>query len=351
MNRTMRQSFGFVAGVVMIAMTANVSCTSASESTSSVGRDGGGGVDRDGASAADGATPLDAGPQVPPGLQLTALAYYRTETASRMLFRGNDPDHTLSTLVLEFLDAQQAPVLLDLDGDGSPDSSTFVLDAVTSSANGHFFKELQNGLSLREAVAEIAATPFDTQGVGGVRRTAVLSDPPLRANGVGCDPDFDACETRNVCAPGIAGENNTCATLESVQSAHCQVGPLVDASALPATVTGTISGASLWEPISGCVGPAAHGNPETIVRLHVSTPLPSLTISSHRPETTFDTVVYVVPGCPAESSSALGCNDDDGPTAPASLLVLHDVPAGDYAIVVDAVSAKSGSFGIDISSP
>jgi hypothetical protein len=60
--------------------------------------------------------------------------------------------------------------------------------------------------------------------------------------------------------------------------------------------------------------------------------------------TTFDTALYVLPGCEDSSVDALACNDDVPGANAASELVLTDVPPGDYIVVVDSFGVEGGTF-------
>jgi hypothetical protein len=72
----------------------------------------------------------------------------------------------------------------------------------------------------------------------------------------------------------------------------------------------------------------------------------SITLTTSSPGTDFDTVLYVLDGCPETSAAALACNDDDVP--PMSRVVLRDVEAGDYFVVVDALTREGGSFTLSV---
>ena len=69
-------------------------------------------------------------------------------------------------------------------------------------------------------------------------------------------------------------------------------------------------------------------------------------ITTALPETDFDTAVFVVPATATTSAASLGCNDDMQGFS--STLELSNVPAGDYIVVVEAVSPKGGHFGISV---
>jgi len=91
------------------------------------------------------------------------------------------------------------------------------------------------------------------------------------------------------------------------------------------------------------------GRPEGVARLHLAKAASTLTITTALPETTSDTILYLLPACAAADATPLGCNDDA--TGFSSTLTLTNVPAGDYAIVVDMAQPAGGRFGVQVSVP
>ena len=69
-----------------------------------------------------------------------------------------------------------------------------------------------------------------------------------------------------------------------------------------------------------------------------------LTLSTVGAGTTFDTTMYVLAGCADSSQDALSCSDDFAGGGGASQLVLEDVAAGDYLVIVDSFDPTGGSF-------
>jgi hypothetical protein len=68
-----------------------------------------------------------------------------------------------------------------------------------------------------------------------------------------------------------------------------------------------------------------------------------LTLSLDNPGTDFDPTMYLMQGCPQTSASSLAC-DDDGPIGVSSVIVLNDVPAGTYTVVVDSFKPHGGNY-------
>ncbi len=304
---------------------------------------------RRGAQGADGGAGGEGG-SIGEGLAIARLAYHPGKTGPHMLFRGTNPGDGALSLKIEFLDAMGTPVTVDLDGDGNPDSSELAIDATPDQLHaGGFFIDLHSAVGFDALVGGIAATPRNGNNEVGARKTAMLGAPPMHATGDDCDPQFDACAADAVCAPGLATGPSKCATAAGERANRCGAAAKIDSAQLPATTSGVAQGVSLWDPITGCAAPDAVGRPEGVVVLHVAEMAASLTITTARPETNFDTVIYVVPGCAGDTTMALACNDDN--PAPTSQVVLHDVAPGDYLVIVDSVGANGGMFGLQVSAP
>lgn len=281
-------------------------------------------------------------PATPPSL--TQVAYYGGNTPAQ-LFLGADPAEDLVSLTVDFLDSNGKPVIVDLSGDGTPASSV-VLDA-RGAPGQTFFLENYPVADFASAVPKISVTATDSFGKVSSPVVASLASQPVLTNGKACDArGFATCATDFVCAPGLLSASNRCTAVASLQTNTCSGAPEAMAAGLLAA-WGLVEGVSLWEPPAGCAASTAVGRPESIVMLKLAHPLSKLTISTATPETDFDTVLYVLPGCAASAADALGCNDDTQGFS--STVTLTNVAAGTYAIVVDAVNAQAGHFGLTIS--
>lgn len=279
--------------------------------------------------------------------QFNGVAYYNGPRGPVMLFRGTEPDQDMSNIDVEFLNGAGAPVAIDLNNDGNM-TSAFSIDAKASSAtSATFFLQNDPAAGFETMVPKIRATPRDLFGHTGNAVIAAVTTAPVKGVGQACDPyGFDACTGGNLCAPGIPGATNTCTSGSSLRTTACSASVKLDTSKTTLTAYGRTQGVSLWEPPSGCVTGDATGRPEGIISLHVAAATPKLTLTTALPETEFDTAIYLVPGCAASGASALGCNDDVQGFS--STLVLNNVPAGDYTIVVEAVSRTGGIFGVNV---
>ncbi|HSO38801.1 MAG TPA: hypothetical protein VLT33_40000, partial [Labilithrix sp.] len=165
----------------------------------------------------------------------------------------------------------------------------------------------------------------------------------------GCDArGFDACAAGLVCADDGAGATR-CADLAAARALRCASAPSITVGA---TLSGTVAGASLWDPVEGCASADRRGRPEAIVRLHLDAPLPSLMLAtlpaSGGAGTTFDSVLSVLDGCGA-APTTIACNDDD--PSPTSRVTLTDVAAGDYVVVIDSLTRSGGAFELSATTP
>jgi hypothetical protein len=152
------------------------------------------------------------------------------------------------------------------------------------------------------------------------------------------------CGVNLACSPGVVGVANTCTMASKLRGPACTAAPVLVASAAGATVIGLADGVSLWDAPQGCSSNDPTGRPEGLVTLRLTANAPTLTLTTARPATNFDTTLYLLQGCPDDSLGALGCGDDTPGLGTASTLVLHDVNAGDYQVVVDSFDHVGGTF-------
>ena len=276
---------------------------------------------------------------------ISRMAFYRSTTGGPMiLLDGLEPEDDLATIRFEFQNAQGTSILIDSDGNGSPDLASFELDAQGAAVDGAFFLRMQAGDNLDQQVPQLVATPVDSAGHTGAMKKVSPSVAPVRSAGQVCDPrGFDVCGPNLACAPGVVGATNKCATSASLHTAECSAAPVLMATTEGATYLGAAAGVSLWDAPAGCSSNDPKGRPEGVVTVRLADRANTLTLTTARPGTTFDTTLYVLTGCPADSSSAFGCSDD-APGTSASTLVLTDLPAGDYRVVVDSFSYGGGAF-------
>lgn len=280
--------------------------------------------------------------QEPQAPVVTQVAYFRDDAGPRILIAGTDPDNDVAYMLLEFLDASGNPTEVSLDGEGGALEASFELLTPDASANGVFFHLNQAAEGFDLVVPKIAVTVFDEGDRASERKVANLSNVPVKSSGQSCDlRGFDACREGLTCQWNTAGTATTCTSVTTAANAACNEAPELRPLEGAASVVVEAEGGGIWNPPEGCAAQDPQGRPDAVVLLRLSTAVLNLVISTKGPGTNFDTIVYLLPTCAADSGPALGCNDDSPPGA-ASELRLENVPAGDYAIVVDSWDPTGG---------
>ncbi len=287
---------------------------------------------------------------------LDKVAYLRDVGGPVLLAAGKDPDDDLETLQLRFykpVSGGEAPVVVDLDNDGNPDSDRFEIDLDRVSVSGDYFVRNQSAEGFDLEVPRIKVTALDSVGQASREVTANIQTRTLVGKNGACDARgfSNGCTSDFVCMPGLPVIVGRCEALVDARRAQCSAAAPLGAAAANWRTSGRIDGASLWEPPAGCVPGDAKGRPESVVALKLAAPATKLVISTANPETNFDTAVYLLPGaCPDSTVQPLACNDDAAGRAHgfASKLELTNVPAGDYLIVVESIPVKGGSFGLSV---
>jgi len=278
--------------------------------------------------------------------QIARMAFYRMASGGPMiLIEGTEPEDDLSNVRFEFQNAQGQAISIDSDGDGTPDLSSFEYDALGLAVDGAFFLRMQSGEGLDQQVPKLVAIPRDVAGHAGTPKVVSPTPMPVRSTGQACDArGFDVCGANLSCSPGIIGATNRCANASTMRTSQCSGAPVLIATADGAKVTGVAEGGSLWDAPAGCSTADPTGRPEGIVKVRLPTRANKLTLSTVGAGTNFDTTMYVMPGCPADSKDALGCSDDVPGGLGASSLTLTDLPAGDYLVVIDSFDPNGGTF-------
>lgn len=282
---------------------------------------------------------------------ITKLAYLTDPAGAHVLIAGTEPEDDMGSVTLDFLDAGGQPVMVDLDNDGVPDASSFEIDGRGSATGGLFFLRLDSAPAFQDLVAQVAATPRDEHAHAGATVKASQSVAPVKGVGATCSPEgFDRCAAGAVCAPKATATGSTCQAAAGLRSKECQAALTLELGGVQ-SVSGVALGASLWDTPTGCQATDPVGRPEGVVRLHLAVPVASLTLSTVGPGTTFDTAIYLLPGCGDQAGAAPLACADDGPDTAASVLTLTALAAGDYLIVVDSFSAEGGAFELSVAEP
>ncbi len=279
---------------------------------------------------------------------LTRAAYMSDPGAVRVLVEGTDADDDVSELVLAFFDGSDAPVELDLDGDGVPESTTFHAHVAAAGVDGHFFYAFDASDQFAIDVAAVGVTAIDR----GMHQSDPMRAPraaaPTRNVGQACDPSgFDRC-VGSVCL-AASGGGSRCVAVATARTSECGAAPELDAFAGPGFVDGDASGPSLWDAPAGCSSGDPAGRPEGTLRLHLDRAASSVVLSTDNGYTTFDTTIYVMASCGAAPVVAW-CGDDTPGSMRSwlSRLELTSLPAGDYVVVVDSFSPSGGHFRLDV---
>ncbi|MBL8923309.1 MAG: hypothetical protein JNJ54_30940 [Myxococcaceae bacterium] len=275
-------------------------------------------------------------------------AYLRNVFGPRVLVEGRDPDDDVAFMKVAFFNLAGQPVRLDLNNDGVPDSAEHEVDVRGRSAGGRFFVELQSAPGFEATVVQVVVTLRDSGGRTTPPKTLQLAHPPQRGRGQSCDPrGFDACITDYSCTPGVEGASNVCVSSVTARTQACQAAPVLEPQKGPATLRAALKGTSLWDPPAGCAANDPRGRAEVVVKVVLAAPATKLTLTTARPGTGTDTILSVLSACNEPARLApLACNDD-GPKTSASTVVLTNVAAGEYLVVVDSWAQTSGYFELE----
>ncbi|MBK8014118.1 MAG: hypothetical protein IPK13_22565 [Deltaproteobacteria bacterium] len=283
---------------------------------------------------------------VPP--VISRVSYLRDPEGPKVLVIGTDIDQDVNALNIGFLDKSGQPKFMQLASDfelpAPPLVSGFRVEEPDSSTGNNFFLQLQAGVGFEEDVVQVSVRAEDEGGRLSDPKVAAISSTPMRGAGAGCDPrGFDRCTAGLVCSPGIPGISNTCQYAGRLRTMACNAAPTLDPMNGAREVIGETGTSSLWDAPAGCGPRDPIDRVESAVMLHLATGVSKIVLSTEHPETNFDTMVYVIPGCATTPTPALGCADDLENTV-SSRLELTNLAAGDYLVVVDAWGVTGGSF-------
>jgi hypothetical protein len=276
---------------------------------------------------------------------LSQLAYVPGPDGPHMLFEGRDPAGVIKGVHVELLQGSGAPATIDL-GNGNFVTSQDISFGGAGSFGAIFFDQVAP-LGFEGIVARLAATPTGPGVDGGTRSTAKFGAPPLKPAGQPCDVrGFLGCAAGNACMHDAATGTDTCVERGMAKTGLLAAAPAIDVSKGQSFATGYARGTSFWDPPPDCLAASAMGRPEGVVRLHLAQAVASLTISTTVEETSFDTILYLLPGAGGTEDTPVGCNDDASGTA--SSITVTSLQPGDYTIVVDSRSMSGGKFGVKV---
>jgi hypothetical protein len=234
-----------------------------------------------------------------------------------------------------------------------------VEDAVTNQADniadpfppfgieGNLFSRISAKLAKGTYYVEVSASDYATTGLNLNGDYTLMSIKHLK-QGESCDPAVldTRCQAEFLCAA-----DKKCAPGMGVL---CTDPPELKLDGTPYLGATTEGAGSFFE--GSCRYSERFQAPEAVLKLVVDQDYGTLTVSTNYPETTFDTVVYVIDQCDAEGKEIANgedsaCADDVSLANLASTLEIKDVKAGTYFVVVDASSAtplppaSKGGFG------
>jgi len=283
---------------------------------------------------------------------LKQTAYLDDELGRRLLVEGLDADADVVAYAIEFLDANNQTVMMDLDGDGKDESSGFTGDVTESGADGAFFVAFQPSEEFTALVAKVVVSVRDLGERTSAKVTLEKKVALARSAGAACDPrGFDRCTANNVCSPGVTSVPNRCTAISTARTQACNAALVLDPAKGKTSVQADLSNISVWDSPSGCSSNDPKHRPEAVVKLVLSQPATKVTLSTDNGYTNFDTTLYALSACSAAPLVAW-CADDqlDGARAQLAVLELDNVPAGEYFVVVDSFPSTSTGkrFQLDV---
>ena len=284
---------------------------------------------------------------------LTRVAYLNDDLGTRILIEGTDVDLDAKSYTLELLSADETPVMIDTDNDAVPDTSTFTRapsDIVWDGST--FFIRLDQGETFADTVAKVRVTVTDRGGLASAPMLVGQTAAPVRSAGQSCDiRTFNRCSASSVCFSSN-GKSYSCTPYATARTRLCGSALTLDPQKGVTSVRGEISSPSLWDAPDGCVaGTETTGQPEAIVKLVLSEPAAKVTLSTNAAYTSFDTTLYAMAKCDGTPLLAW-CEDDSlDKTSINAEMVLTNLPAATYYVVVDSFNASLAgtTFQLDVS--
>lgn len=270
---------------------------------------------------------------------------------------GDDVNANTTAFALRFLDPEGVPTDLALVGDPRWDTESHTWIAAFTgndpSPVGEVFQGwtvLPGFLDEHPEVASIGIALRDQNGQSP-EVVVPLQEQPVRQEGEPCaaPTPLDRCAGEMVCRAAIEGTAPSCGHLAALREEACALAPVITGAA---ELVGDTTASNLWNAPTGCWETALveEDKPEALVRLHLDELAPLLRISTDRRATKGEMLLYVFEGC-GSVAEPLACDhrkDRVQQTGKASELVLTNVPAGDYLIVIDSVVPWGRPFGLGV---
>ncbi|HEX6244011.1 MAG TPA: hypothetical protein VFZ61_24010, partial [Polyangiales bacterium] len=162
---------------------------------------------------------------------------------------------------------------------------------------------------------------------------------------------FDRCATNTVClATSATSKTYTCTAINSARTRSCTAALVLEPAKGVTSVRGNVVAPSLWDAPAGCVLGDPTGQAETVVKLVLASAATKVTLSTNNAGTSFDTTLYAMAKC--DDAPVLAWCEDYALDRKASgaELVLSNLAAGSYFVVVDSfnVSLAGSTFQLDV---
>lgn len=278
---------------------------------------------------------------------VTALRGGEGQTDLAILATAADKVGNVTAFRLRFLDAQGEAIELGLlNSSWDPETRTlataFDQRSQYLTQPGVPFRAWKTLPGLLEEHPEIMSVGVrvSNQGVPSDERIVALEEQPVRMQGEDCgfpEPS-DRCLGELLCWERGDGEGASCEELADIRRAACLSAPILEGSG---SVAGVRDRRSLWDPPAACWDPTypehlkADGLEDGLVRLSLAGDAARLTLSTDNFDTRNGTIMYLFQGC-GEIEEPIACDHLGGTTFNrGSTLILEDIPAGEYLVVVD----------------
>lgn len=282
--------------------------------------------------------------------KVSRVSYLSDDLGTRVLIEGTDADTDVKSYKVEFLSASSSPVLLDLDNDEVPESSSLERDFQGNWDGNKFFLRLDQGDVFAEMVAKVRVTMTDRGNQSSAPVVADKAVTPTRTSGQTCDPrSFDRCATNTVCVSANMGKTYSCTPASTARTRACTAALVLEPAKGVTTVRGNVAAPSLWDAPAGCsLGDSANQN-EALVKLVLAAPAAKVTLSTNNAFTAFDSTVYAIAKC-EDTPTLAWCADDSLDKKSGAELVLTNLAAGSYFVIVDsfAVDVAGSTWQLDV---
>lgn len=289
---------------------------------------------------------------------LSKVGYFKDDPAlpPRIVMEGSDPDGDVATYTVRFLNDSNAEVPYDLDGDPTtPSVATFTTTVGSTDGATDFYFRFTPSDDFVTTVSKVGIKVSDGRATGNTSAEKIsesIKAAPSKTSGAVCDlHGFDFCKG-TVQAPLVCSATSatagSCKAVSTARMAACASATTIRPTGNGSySATGKLGLSSLWDAPEGCS--SAKNQPDSVIKLLLDSPATKVTLTTNVPFTSFDSDLYLIqkfdqapsltdPRTP--SSADLWCQADaytDGsPSGRQPTLVLNNLAAGDYCVVIDS---------------